>query len=80
MPTVAPMLRKSWEDAVATPRSSCSNAFCTASVKTGKVAPMPSPVAIMRKTSDRDEVVADIRDMAKSATVASASPTTATLL
>ena len=41
---------------------------------------MPSPVAIMRKTSDRGEVVADIRDMAKSATVASPSPTTATLL
>jgi len=74
------MLRKSCAEAVAIPSFEWSNAFWTASVKIGRVAPIPSPVAIMRSTSEVEEVAADIRDMTKSAAVASASPATAIAL
>jgi hypothetical protein len=74
------MLRKSCVEAVAIPSIACSNAFWTARVNTGSVAPIPRPVAIMRRTREAGDVVADIRDMKKSATVARASPDTAIAL
>ena len=43
MPTVEPTLRKNWVDAVATPRSARSTAFCTTSVYCCIAMPRPTP-------------------------------------
>lgn len=57
IPTVAPVLRKNWVVAVATPRSRRITTFCTISVKTCIHMPRPKPnraVARARSRADED--------------------------
>ena len=78
-PTVPPMVRKNWVEAVATPRRFHGTAFCTARIKA--VLERPSPVPMMNiATTIKGSVVAVVKSVTIAVPmVASVMPRTAVM-